>query len=174
MVTNADLAAQSTSAAGSPSATGDTTPSSASAAGPIDAARTVSLSSFTRAPGSVLPLLETGPVLLTRRQGEAIVLSLATESTPTPTESASKPSPTAADPDVDLATLLNQLLPAVSAQQLAQSLGGSLPWMADLPPAARRAMVDEVIATTGHCVREGLIPALRQWQAVAGRFTKTQ
>ncbi len=171
------MAPESTPAAGAPLATGDTSPSAVSTARPTDAAQTVSLSSFTRAPGAVLPLLETGPVLLTRRQGGPMLLTLAADAS---ADDQAEPPPASEEPyldsdpapDLDLAHLLTHLLPALTAQQLEASLSAGLPWIDQLPPAARRAMVEELSLTRGFPVHTGLIPTLVHWQSTAVRFAK--
>lgn len=125
----------------------------------------------------MLPLLTSGDVLLTRRNGPDLRLSIAPDE---PTTPSGVDEPTAAMPAdmpggdtdipevsdaidavddgdarrgssdpvlIELGALLAGLVRVADRRRLATMLASACPWMVDLPPAARRRFVAEVAAS---------------------------
>lgn len=101
---------------------------------------TVSFSTLTRTPARVLPLLDSGDVIVTRRNAPPLRLSLLTDQPVAPNDA--RP---VGDPE--LSALASVLLGFVSGQQLLAALVACCPWMADLPPAVRRSVLTAISRT---------------------------
>lgn len=110
---------------------------------------TVSLSTFTRSPARVVSMLDSGDVILTRRNGPSLLLTelsgqAAREDQNDPLNEQTR---------TELDALLSVVLRMVTGEQLLAALLSCCPWMSDLPPAAGRSVL---AALTDAADRAGL------------------
>lgn len=152
----------------------------------------VALSTFTRSPGKVLPLLDAGAVILTRRNAPPLRLTLADREDqadmaagvfPSQAGNGASAGATLAVSNgtldasaTELSTLLAALLSMVTVKQLATALLATCSWMVQLPPAARRCAVAEVAASIptadDGAITRGPGPVLTQWRTRSATFAR--
>ena len=123
---------------------------------------TATFSALLRTPNEVIAKLETGDVLITRRDGEALRLSKAR---PAKQEMATLGA---------LAQLIAASLDEQGMDRLVEHLADPFPWIVFLPDSARREFVGEFLRTARACASvgrfEALTVALNSWQATAEAF----
>jgi hypothetical protein len=120
---------------------------------------TATFSALLRTPNEVIEQLASGDVLLTRRGAEPLRLSRARR----------------AEQEVDTLAALAQLIAAslddAACDRLVEKLADPFPWIAVLPPQARRGFVHEFLATARACAAVGrferLTIALAAWKGTA-------